>query len=549
MSVCVFCGRQLNNDDRCMWCDFPVKNEKEIVGTLPYGTHLKEYVVGNVVNVNGESTTYLSYNTKTEKKVLIKEFLPVTLIGPRNNLNVEVQESKQVLFKNLLMDFVELYTTLQTIKSPAMPQIYDVFEENKTAYAVTQNISGVPLKQALIQNGKPFTYKQTRWMLQSLFQLMFELSKRNIHHGGISDETVMVMPDETVLLTGFAIQDLRTKNEHIVYKLYDGFSAPEQYFSNGFQGTYTDIYAAACLVYYCVTGKIFTQQALEDKDLPRLMPRYAINALRYATSVKASDRLDSVEDFVLMLDDKASVIKPKAVKTEDPKKKYIQYGALGLGLVIILLLAFSFISSNSSTNSQSSSESQSDSVEISNAEKSVPVLVGKKYSDVISNSSYQQDYTFVKLEAYSNEYDEGVICKQSPEAGQLIEAGSTVYITVSLGPNKVTVPTGLIGISFNDAARKLEEAGIPYEKEYVDQTSEFVSGMVAGLSVDEGQEISIKETVLIVYVANDKPIATPTPSPTPTPTPSPSPSPTPEVTPSPSPESSSENSPESSSSQ
>ena len=44
-----------------------------------------------------------------------------------------------------------------------------------------------------------------------------------------------------------------------------------------------------------------------------------------------------------------------------------------------------------------------------------------------------------------------------------------------------------------------------YKKEYVDQSREFVAGMVADLSIGEGQEID-KDEVLVVYVANDKPI-------------------------------------------
>ena len=143
--------------------------------------------------------------------------------------------------------------------------------------------------------------------------------------------------------------------------------------------------------------------------------------------------------------------------------------------------------------------------------------MGKNYAEVISNSNYQLDYTFVKLEAYSDEYNEGVICDQSPNAGDTIAPGGTVYLTVSLGARAVHVPTGLIGISYNDAARKLDDAGIMYRKEYVDQTREYVSGMVAALSIGEGEEISIREDVLVVYVANDKPLSTPAPSPTATP--------------------------------
>ncbi|MBR2503100.1 MAG: PASTA domain-containing protein, partial [Oscillospiraceae bacterium] len=121
-----------------------------------------------------------------------------------------------------------------------------------------------------------------------------------------------------------------------------------------------------------------------------------------------------------------------------------------------------------------------------------------------------------------DEYSKGKICQQSPQAGEVITPGTTIYLTVSLGPQSVNVPD-IIGISYNDAVVKLDEMGIVHRKEYVDQTRDYVSGMVADLSIDEGDSIMINDEVLIVYVANDKPLATPTPKPTPTPEPTPEP--------------------------
>lgn len=529
MSDCIFCGRQLNSEEKCVWCGFAQKEENAISGTLPYGTKLRNYVIGNVTMVDGESTTYFSFDTESQKRVVIKEFLPVTLVAPRNNNEVVVQDSKQVLFKNLLMDFMELYRTLQKINSAAMPKIYDVFAENKTAYVVMQNVKGPTLAQTLIKRGKPFSFKETRWLFNDLFELLEQFAGYNIHHGGISDETVIVTPENTVMLTGFAIQDLRTKNEHIAYKLYDGFSAPEQYYSDKFQGIYTDIYALASLIYYTVTGKKLEKGALDIKEISRVFPKYAVEALKYATKEDYKERIDSISDFVLMLDDKGTVIKPKQQpKKADNNKKIIQYGIMAAAVIVVLLLAFRAIGGKPA---ESSEESDSDAVSQSQqvVEKSVPKLVGKKYAEVIADSSYQLDYTFVKLEAYSNEYAEGEICDQSPAAGETIVPGGTVYLTVSLGTRAVYVPTGIIGISYNDAAKRLDDLNITYRKEYVDQTREYVSGMVAALSIEEGKEISIKDDVLIVYVANDKPLSTPTPSPTATP--APTAEPTPEATP------------------
>ena len=534
MSECMFCNGQLNNSQKCVWCGFLQESKNDIPGTLSYGTKVKNYVLGDVLAVDGESTTYLAFDTSTQQKVFVKEFLPVTLVAPRCGHEIVVQEDKQVLFKNLLYDFVDLYRTLQNINSSAMPKVIDVIFENKTAYAITECINGVPLKDLLIKRGKPFTFKEIRWMLQPIFQLLHEMSKLNIHHGGISDETVIVTPDNTVALTGFAIQDLRTKNEHIAYKLFDGFSAPEQYYSDRFQGIYTDVYALACLMYYSVTGKHLEKSAFEEKDIYRLFPKHAVEAFKYAIKENPKDRLDKINDFVMMLDDRGEVVKPaqpQKIKEKDVKKIAL-YAAVAIVFVTVLVVAFKNIGSQPETPPPETENNLGISQQDETAY--LPNFLGKDYAQVIADSEYQKDYTFVKLESFSDTYAAGKICQQSPQANTKVTAGITVYLTVSNGPQIVYVPSDIIGISFKDAAAKLDAAGITYTKEYVDQSREFVAGMVADLSVAEGKEIA-KDEVLIVYVANDKPFATPTPSPTPTPTPTPSPTSTPTPTPSPTP--------------
>ena len=111
------------------------------------------------------------------------------------------------------------------------------------------------------------------------------------------------------MLTGFAIRDLRVKNDHIMYKLYDGFSAPEQYSQNQFAGFYTDIYSISALFYYAVMGKNYVEGAFELKDVHHFMPKYAVQALDYATKKNPRDRINNLEDFILMLDNKATVEK------------------------------------------------------------------------------------------------------------------------------------------------------------------------------------------------------------------------------------------------
>ena len=104
MSECKFCKGQLNNEEKCVWSGFVQNSKEAIPGTLSYGTKLKNYVLGDVVSVDGESTTYIAFDTNTQQKVFVKEFLPVTLVAPRKGNDVVVQEEKQVLFKNIIKD-------------------------------------------------------------------------------------------------------------------------------------------------------------------------------------------------------------------------------------------------------------------------------------------------------------------------------------------------------------------------------------------------------------------------------------------------------------
>jgi serine/threonine-protein kinase len=51
------------------------------------------------------------------------------------------------------------------------------------------------------------------------------------------------------------------------------------------------------------------------------------------------------------------------------------------------------------------------------------------------------------------------VVKQDPAAGQVVEAGSHVTITINIGPKKVKIPDGLVGKDKDEVVRLLQEAG------------------------------------------------------------------------------------------
>ncbi len=507
---CIFCAGPITEGDICTWCGFDQRSEKTIPGTLDYGTKLNMYTVGDVIAVDGESTSYMAYDTQSETKVILKEFLPVSMVAPRTNHNVNIQPGKEVLFKNLMMDFTDLYNVLKKIDNKALQKVKSVFNANNTVYAVLENVKGDTLKQNLIKRGKTYTFKEARWLFQDLFLLMKQLENANIAHGGISDETVIITPENNIVLGGFAIADLRVKNEHIVYKLYDGFAAPEQYEINGFSGFYTDIFSVAVLFNYAVTGRTWQENMFNSKLTDRHIPKYAAIALDRATLTDRSKRIDNIEDFVLILDGKAEIQK-KPEKKQPPAKtgpdmaKFMPYFAVTLIMALFIGAMFSVNNSRSTSQSQPST---SDEIISSQSQLiTVPYMIGENYSRVMNNPRYTQNLYFYMDEEYSTTYPKGRIISHNPRPDRQVAPGTLIYLTVSKGAPMLTVPEGLTGMDSEQAGNILSNMGIQYVVLYKVQTTQFPQGTVQGTDKMPGTPIDPRKDFLVLYVSDNTPLA------------------------------------------
>lgn len=90
---------------------------------------------------------------------------------------------------------------------------------------------------------------------------------------------------------------------------------------------------------------------------------------------------------------------------------------------------------------------------------------------------------------FSDKVDEGFVMSQTPGAGQKLDKGSSVTITVSKGSNDISVPD-VIGLTVSQATSKLQAAGFNVS---VSGAGEKVVQMnpVAGNKVSKGSTITI----------------------------------------------------------
>lgn len=97
----------------------------------------------------------------------------------------------------------------------------------------------------------------------------------------------------------------------------------------------------------------------------------------------------------------------------------------------------------------------------------------------------------------SDEIEEGLVAETSPNGGTSVDPGSTVIVRLSSGPDTVTVPSNLIGMSPSEARSALEELGLTYAEGNEVTSNDVDEGMVAEVSPSGGSQVPAGSTVTV----------------------------------------------------
>jgi hypothetical protein len=164
----------------------------------------------------------------------------------------------EVDYKWALGKFMDEATTLAKFRHPGIVQVLQILkEENNTAYMVLEFVRGQSLDAWLkTLPGRP-SQTQLDAILQPILDALLSVHRENIAHRDIAPDNIYIRPSGEALLLDFGAARLtlgqHSKTLNLVVK--DGYSAPEQYYSEGRQGPWTDIYALSATLYRCIAGK------------------------------------------------------------------------------------------------------------------------------------------------------------------------------------------------------------------------------------------------------------------------------------------------------
>lgn len=503
---CPHCGRSLDNQNP--------------EGALPLGTQLAgRYTVGSYLSADGDGLSYRGVLNEEKKFVLIKEYFPVTLCNGRSADGALMpKEGKEVLFKTSRMDFKDLYDDLRNL-TPAtgLNTILDVMEENNTVYAIEESEKGMTLTHYLSLRSRTLTPAEARTLLQPVMEGVTQLHKAGLIHRGICPDNILLPIDGTARLTGYGTLALRTGGSELKSQLYPGYAAPEQYSAAEFSGRYTDVYALAAVCYRMVTGQIpvaAPQRKVRDSlesahSLEAGVPTWFSQVLSCALRLDPARRMQTVPELMSALTDPnvANAMFERGDNQISTRK--IMGVSLAVIVVLAVLLVWSLLDAgeNSHTPAPTPPPAASESGESSTADQEVetiPDLVGKRYASEIKDNDLYTGYRIVMTEENSSEVAAGIVISQEPVAGTIkTEDGEIIQIVVSKGPNLVEMPD-IIGFTQSNASKQLDERGIQYKMQIVENDGTMAEGCVAKTDVLAGTKFDAGKTIVSVFIAGER---------------------------------------------
>lgn len=537
-NLCMSCMKDIGTQKQCPYCGFHV-DSKQIDPYLPIRTVLgNRYLVGKLLEYNGDGATYMGLDLSTREPVNIREYFPEGIaIRDSNTLGVCQVQGSENIYNECLQSFTEMWRKLMRLSGlSALIKVRDILEGNGTCYAITENINGITLREYLLRNNVGYiSWEKARPLLMPVLSTLGTLHASGIIHRGISPSTLVVASDGKIRITGFSISQVRSARSELKCQLYNGYAAFEQYGFEGRQGTWTDIYGFGAVLYRTLIGtdpidateRVTNDRLMVPGKFAEQLPAYVINGLVNALQILPEDRTRTVEELRAELSASPSAaagsgmefepVVPVNVKKSAPqrildeedeedytyskreaaKKRHNRSAAVIAiaGIFIVLAIAFLVLWQTGVVkfDNGTTTTAVSDLVD-------VPNFVGKPYNEIIDNTYNTKNFKFEKNEVYDSTVEEGYVISQSVDVNEKVSVGTTIKLTVSKGKQSIIYPTsGIIGMKYEEARDLLTKMGFQVEKSVKLNTDGQAEGTVQGSSLEEGASYD-KGTTVFLFV-------------------------------------------------
>ena len=251
------------------------------VGTILHGT----YKIESYLASGGFGNTYLTKNIEFDETYAIKEFF-VKGVCQRdgNSTTISVSNAENTnSFEQQREKFKKEARRLRSLSNPHIVKVYDLFEENGTAYYVMDYVDGENLSVRLKRTNAPLAESEVRNYLNQILDGLEAIHNEGMFHLDIKPANIMVDSHDVVKLIDFGASKQQstvggaTMSTGISYT--NGY-APSEQMAQSYDkfGPWTDFYALDATMYKLLTNQDppsvsdLSEDETEDKHLALPMP-------------------------------------------------------------------------------------------------------------------------------------------------------------------------------------------------------------------------------------------------------------------------------------
>ncbi|MBR6377359.1 MAG: serine/threonine protein kinase [Oscillospiraceae bacterium] len=348
--ICYTCFRRHSSEvEICPYCGaVRDPNPREAIHLRP-GTLLGgRYLLGYAEGAGGFGIIYRAWDTKLESIVAVKEFFVNRL------MTRAAGEAEVIINRKAAQEFeyrkerflAEARTMAKFGNHRNIPNVFEFFEENGTAYIVMELLEGQPLNEYLRDQGGKISQDFAVMITNEVGKALTAMHEHGIVHRDVAPDNIYICSNDElrIKLLDLGAAKLADSTDDVVdIILKPGYSPVEQYDKTASIGPWSDVYALGASLYVMLTGvkpEEATNRKINDsvqtpQELDPSIPENLSNAVMKAMAVERNLRFKTVEDFLKAINGEKKIIPLKKERRRRARRRYLGITAAVLALALI----------------------------------------------------------------------------------------------------------------------------------------------------------------------------------------------------------------------
>ena len=316
---------------------------------LQPGTFLQggKYKIERVLGQGGFGITYMAEQVALNRQVAIKEFFIESLCdrsASESTIMRTISSGGVPMVDRYKQKFLKEARLISELHHENIINVYDVFEENGTAYYVMEYIDGGSLGSLLQQKGKLAEGEAVNY-IKKIANAVEYIHQRKINHFDIKPDNIMLRRDNTPVLIDFGISKrydyAGAATTTTPVGISNGYAPIEQYSADGVASfsPQTDIYSLGATLYKLVTGQTPPSAPARSGgasfNLPTTLSPSIRNAIDGAMKINKDERIANAKRFL----DTLAGYGQQPMESQQPEGssvwKYVVAGLISIVLIIV----------------------------------------------------------------------------------------------------------------------------------------------------------------------------------------------------------------------